>query len=176
MIALLVTAFGQGAEKCVTLADADPIEIFDCYDCEPASQRSFVKSTEAQPVHFTLANPDRATLVFTALDNCLFTSADVARCDFMIGNEEKMFFVEIKNSNASKRRQRRRQAIDQLDSTLTIMRNAIDLSNTELFAVVSLGTKIVHPVQTAERANKLILFKDKHNAARKPPANYHSIF
>jgi hypothetical protein len=164
MIPALAAAFGANAAACATPTDANRIEVFDCYDCAPAARRSYIRTALDQPIHFTLENPTQAPVVFTALDNCLFSSADVARCDFMLGNFQKLFFVEIKEVNAKHRSKSRNDAVEQLDSSLSAIKVAIDLQETELIAVMNIKAKKAHPLQTAKKVAMVVYFKDNHNA------------
>jgi hypothetical protein len=67
----LLDAFDYSLADCVTETNGTVIEVFDCYDCIPSAQRSYIKTEDRQPVHFTLSNPTSANLVFAALDNCI---------------------------------------------------------------------------------------------------------
>jgi hypothetical protein len=69
-----LNSFGDQVAKCLSETNDTVIQIFDCYDCEPAAQRSYLSLAEGQPVDFTLHNPDREPLVFAAIDNCILGS------------------------------------------------------------------------------------------------------
>ncbi len=78
--------FDRDISNCLTETNAEIIEIFDCYDCIPIEQRSYIRTSDNQPVHFALKNPKAEHLVFAALDNCIFQTTDFSRCDFVLGN------------------------------------------------------------------------------------------
>ncbi|SFE00981.1 hypothetical protein SAMN05518672_104129 [Chitinophaga sp. CF118] len=164
MIQDLRRVFGTETADCLTETNDTKIEIFDCYDCAAAQQKSYIKAREEQPVHFTLENPTAATLAFAALDNCLLRSDNESRCDFFIGNSRKLYFVEIKQVKSNQRSAARANAIKQLDSSISLLKDKIDLQNTSLIAVVCLKAKQVYPLQSAKRAADIVAFKETHNA------------
>jgi hypothetical protein len=118
MIQAIKAAFKNDLSHC--LIDSVLIEVYDRYGGVPEEQRCYIKSEENQPVHFTLNNPDRANLVFMAIDNCLLKSTDLSRCDFGIGNFKKLYFVEIKNVKTKQRNEAKTKAIKQLGSTSSV--------------------------------------------------------
>lgn len=158
----ITNAFDRDISNCLTETNSSLIEVFDCYDCIPAKQRSYIKTEESQVVHFVLNNPTSANLVFAALDNCIMQSHELSRCDFVLGNFEKLYFVEIKQGG--KRRQARSEAIQQLHSSISLFRNKINLTNTELIAVINLKAREVHPLQNATRKAERVAFKENYNA------------
>lgn len=164
MIQALIDAFENDISNCLIETNSILIEVFDCYDCTPDQQRSYIKLENNQPVHFTLNNSQGANLVFTALDNCILRSHELSRCDFILGNFDKLYFVEIKQINRGQRRQARTNAIQQLISSILLFRAKINLSNTELIAVICLKAKQVHPLQSATRAADMVAFKENYNA------------
>ena len=165
MIQILRNVFGV-TEKSVCLAETKSIciEVYDCYDCKATEQRSYIRTRQEEPVHFTLNNPDAKNLCFAALDNCLLNIQDPARCDFILGNTQKLYFVEIKNTIANQRRAARTSAINQLHSAIAYVKNKADITTTELIAVVCLKAKQVYPLQTATRSAEIVKFKETHNA------------
>ena len=165
MINILRKAFGVDKNStCLSDTNSTCIQIYDCYDCIPAAQRSYIKTREDEPVHFTLFNPKAVNLCFAALDNCLLNSKDPARCDFIIGNTQKLYFVEIKNTNTSQKRAARKSAINQLDSAIENVKNKTNLNDIILIAVTCFGGKQVFPLQNATRIAEIVRFKNRHNA------------
>ncbi len=57
MMDALKAAFGQHVSTCIQETNNDLIEVYDCYDCAPDRQRSYIKTAKTQPVHFVLRNP-----------------------------------------------------------------------------------------------------------------------
>jgi hypothetical protein len=162
MIQVLTGAFENDISNCLVETNNILIEVFDCYDC--VQQRCFIKTEEGQPVHFVLNNPLKEDLVFAALDNCIFQSHELSRCDFLLGNFKKLYFVEIKQTNRGQRRAARTNAIQQLHSSISLFREKLNLTNTELVAVICLKAKQVHPLQSATRTAEMVAFKENYNA------------
>ncbi len=103
MIQALIDAFDRDISHCLTETNSILIEVFDRYDGTPAERRSYIKTEEGQPIHFTLNNPLATNIIFAALDNCILQSREQSRCDFVLGNFEKLYFVEIKQVKKGQR-------------------------------------------------------------------------
>lgn len=165
MIQALRDVFGvDETSVCLFETNNVLIQVYDCYDCIPALQRSYIKSKEEKPVHFTLNNPSNINVCFAAVDNCLIDSAGLARCDFIIGNSKKLYFVEVKQVRTSKRRAARADAILQLRATIDFLKTRIDLNDTNLIAVICLKAKKAYPLQNATRSAEIVAFKEQLNA------------
>lgn len=166
MIQVLRDAFAvDETSVCLSETDSTTIQVYDCYDCIPDLRRCYIKSDEEEPVHFTLRNPLNRRLCFAAIDNCLVDSTGSLRCDFVIGNFKKLYFVEVKQVNTSKRRAARTDAILQLQATIEFLKNRMDLNNTVLIAVICLKAKKAYPLQNATRAAEMVAFKEQLNAS-----------
>lgn len=163
MIAELIGAFDWDIKACLAQTDNELIEIFDCYDGARGHQRCYIKIEDNEPVHFELKNPLRSNLTFAAIDNCILLAHQRSRCDFLIGNFQKLYFVEIKRVNRGQRRQARDQAIQQLYSSVLLFKTKLNLSDTEVIAVICLKAKQVHPLQSATRAADIVAFKEDLN-------------
>jgi hypothetical protein len=160
----LKAAFGQNVSTCIQETNNVLIEVYDCYDCEPDRQRSYIKTAKTHPVHFILQNPSQATLVFAAIDNCILPSSAVARCDFAIGNFQRLFLVEVKQVSMGQRSTARSAATHQLSSTLTLLRAHIPLHSTDLVAVICLKAAQAYPVQSARKVAERVRFKEEFSA------------
>lgn len=159
-----LTAFGGKIAGCITETNAPLINAFDCYNCDPSEQRSYISTNPAHPIHFTLHNLGHQPLVFVAIDNCILKASDSPRCDFVIGNFQKLFLVEVKWVNTGKRRAARNSAVCQLYETLSLLRNRIDLRQTALVAVVCLKASKSYPLQSARKGNERVRFLEEHGA------------
>jgi hypothetical protein len=164
MIGAILNTFGEDVANCVNETNSILIEVYDCYDCTPALQKSYIKSKVGEPVHFTLNNPLATNLFFAALDNCILKANQQSRCDFIIGNFQKLYFVEIKQVNPGHRQEARTQAIRQLHSSISLFKGKINLHNTKLIAVICLKAKQVYPLQSAKRVADAVAFKDSYGA------------
>jgi hypothetical protein len=164
MIQAFVNGFDNDILNCLIETNNILIEVYDCYDCIPAQQRSYIKTEINQPVHFTLNNPLATNLVFAALDNCILQPHDPSRCDFVIGNFQKLYFVEIKHVKTGQRATARTNAIQQLHASISLLRGMINLQNTHLIAVICLKAKQAYPLQNAKRIADIVAFKEDYNA------------
>lgn len=145
MIADFRNAFDKNIELCITETNSTLIEVYDCYDCIPPEQRTYIKTKVDEPIHFTLFNDQAENLLFAALDNCILKSNQQSRCDFIIGNFQKLYFIEIKQVKPRQRRSAKENAIRQLHASISFFREKLDLSNTKLIGVICLKAKqIIH--------------------------------
>jgi len=80
-----------------------------------------------------IVNSYKKNIIFLAIDQCVFDSKDKKRCDCALFEEKKFYFVEIKNVKKLKQRaSHRKNAINQLESTIKEFKKRIDF---EQFAV-----------------------------------------
>ncbi len=166
MIKALSEAFAanENSAACIQQTSETEIAIFDCYTCLPSLKRCYIKSKPEEPVHFTLYNPSKTTITFAAVDNCLLGPKHHSRCDFIIGDFNKLYFVEIKQVKTSRRREARLEAVKQLQNSIFLLRNTINLNTTQLVAVICLKAHQARPLQSATRGAAIVLFKEKYNA------------
>jgi hypothetical protein len=164
MIQAIINAFENDITNCLEKTNNILIEVYDCYDCVPGQQRSYIKTEENQPAHFKLDNPLLINLVFAALDNCILQPHQQSRCDFVIGNFQKLYFVEIKEVKLRQRQEARSDAIEQLHSSISLFKGRINLTNTKLIAVICLKAKQAYPLQSAKRVADIVAFKENYNA------------
>lgn len=150
--------------ECLCETNAPLIEVYDCDTCDAVEKRCYIRTDDHEPIHFTLHNPLNVNLSFAALDNCLFNSGGPQRCDFLIGNFQKLYFVEIKQVNTSRRHTARASAIEQLYITINFIRNSVNIDATTIIAIICLKAKKIYPVQTATRSAQVVAFKEQLNA------------
>jgi hypothetical protein len=173
MTKAITNAFAGDISGCLVETNDILIEVFDCYDCAPGQQGCFTKIKEGQPCHFELYNEGAENLVFAALDNCILQSHQQSRCDFVIGNFQKLYFVEIKWVKMRHKADARNNAIQQLGNSITLFRKSIKLDTTELVAVICFASKQILSIQTPKQARpgvsaagleKRVAFKENYGA------------
>lgn len=95
-------------------------------------------------------------------DKCLFTDV-TKKCDCILFNKNKFFFVEISEPGCSHRGKKRKHAVVQLGTTIEILKqNNIDISSYEATAIICFKnrvSKIPQPSQLLRRVE----FQNKHN-------------
>jgi hypothetical protein len=156
--------FGEEIAECLAETDEPIIRAYDCYECPQADQRSYLAINLDQSADFTLHNPERHKLLFAAIDNCILDSGQDARCDFVLGNFQKLFLVEIKRVNFKKRPAARQSAVRQLSATLALLRERLDLGDTDLVAVMNIKGREERPIQSARKVNEVVKFLEEHRA------------
>ena len=156
----LLAAFDRDISACIIETSEAIIEVYEGDDL-----RSYIKTEPEHPSHFKLNNHASQSLTFAALDNCILTSTDLSRCDFIIGNFNKLFLVEIKDVKTKQRSAAKDAAIEQLKSTIGLLKEKINLRETSLSAVICIvGKTEVHPMATAAKSAKRVEFKETHGA------------
>jgi hypothetical protein len=157
----LLTAFERDITACIIETSEEIIEVYEGEDL-----RSYIKTkNDIQDTHFQLNNLTSQSLTFVAIDSCILSSSDPSRCDFLIGNFEKLFFVEIKNRKKNQNRDAKLKAIKQLESSIEYLKTKIVLPKNNLIAVICLvKNKEVYPRITSSLSGKKVDFKNKYNA------------
>jgi hypothetical protein len=94
-------------------------------------------------------------------DGCLFFTSAHQKCDCVLFNTRKIFFVELSETGASNKSDKRKDAINQLGTTIEKFKeNQIDFSDLHSEAIICF--KSGHrPTHTAFNSQKAIFF-DKH--------------
>lgn len=157
MLSQIKNAFPQSElNHCIiALADSE-FKILDKDEQAPASIH-----TEGS---FQVLNPSQKEIHFLAIDKCIFFDSDnLKKCDAAVFDTNIFYFIEIKNIHKLARRsEARKNAKEQLLSTIKIFKERIDFSAYSLLAVYSLtdsNTK-PYPAKTASQLNTEIRFID----------------
>jgi hypothetical protein len=151
----------NGAEKdckspecqCDSKTPFESIAEREFYVYDPGSDDN--KSTEPCKIvfldkdHLTVVNGGNSPVIFVKTDKCLIPE-NVSKCDCVLFNQEKMFFVEIKKSNSAERGKQRNKAIKQLEATITWFReNGPDPDKFESFAFICFKSKTKRTTQSS---------------------------
>lgn len=156
----LLDAFDRDISDCIIETSELSIEIF-----EQESRRSFIRTKPEHPSHFKLINGNNKLITFAAFDNCILLATDPSRCDFILGNFNKLYLVEIKNVKTNQRSNAKKDAIEQLKSSIEFLKDKIDLIKTNLIAVICIvGKKEIHPKVTASRSARRVEFMETYGA------------
>lgn len=110
----------------------------------------------------TVHNETQKEIHVVKVDKCLLTDS-IQKCDCAIFDEANTYLVEIKTSNSGNRGNRRRAAINQLESTIQLLQShniQIDKHNTT--ALICFKTMVPKIIQ-ASRSSKQAEFKAKYN-------------
>lgn len=85
-------------------------------------------------------------------DKCLLTDKH-QKCDCIIFNRNKLFFVEI--SESRQKGNKRRNAVDQIESTISILRKSnINIERFEVAAIICFKNGKSRPTQASFNANR----------------------
>lgn len=90
--------------------------------------RAYVDTTAPSTWVATVENPSQRDVTFTAIDKCVILDGDVpgqGRCDAMLTTDDLLYLIELKNQNSKWRT----HAIEQLESTIQLLRTRHDLSS-----------------------------------------------
>jgi hypothetical protein len=104
---------------CLSIFNEAEFEIID-----PETSICIVKLGHSNDGQLWVSNPKMKQIHFLAIDKCMFFDVkdEPSRCDCALFDETRICFVEIKDSNESNRRKRRKKAIDQLSKTINLFR------------------------------------------------------
>jgi hypothetical protein len=105
---------------CLAITQLAEFEIID-----KQTSRCVLQEGHTENGNLWVKNKLQKEIFFLAIDKCLFFDKkdDPSRCDCALFDENRICFVEIKESNKSKRRDRRNKAIEQLAQTIHLFRN-----------------------------------------------------
>jgi hypothetical protein len=146
MVSLLKESFSQIEENmCLEIKNID-FEIYDskednrCYICEKDGD-------------FQVLNKDKLDIVFLAIDKCIFFDSDeFKKCDCVIFDAKTVCFIEIKDCKPKRRKGYKKQAQEQLKSTIKIFKDKIDIDK-KLEAYLCVGCSATRPSRPASSKN-----------------------
>ena len=95
-------------------------------------------------------NPKEKDLHFLSIDKAIINDNLSKKCDFAIFDESTICFAEIKTASSSKRGERRRDAYEQLKTTILHFQSIISFDNYQIEAWICFGTKNRYPKTTSK--------------------------
>jgi len=111
--------------------------------------------------HLTVNNHSNQEICLVKTDKCLFIQ-EIKKCDCILFSLTKIFFIEISNSSPASRSRKRKDAVDQLSSTIDkFIENNIDLSAYSSKAVICFVSGQTYPTQASSNT-KRAMFLDKY--------------
>jgi hypothetical protein len=108
-----------------------------------------------------ISNPNAKTVTLIKNDNCLSASIKgVRKCDCIITDNAKLYFVEIKSVKAKRRSDARKEAIEQLIMTIEYFRdNNISLDTNNTFAIICFKTPKKYPISAANNSAVALFYQ-----------------
>jgi hypothetical protein len=107
-------------------------------------------------------NPVNKELCLVKIDNCMVTSHKTQKCDCILYSHGKCCLVEIKTATNKTRKDRRREAIFQLGTTIDLLRgNGIEPSDYNTIAVICFKNNrpvIVNAASNSSKASFLLQY------------------
>ncbi|UPZ17660.1 hypothetical protein [Flavobacterium humidisoli] len=125
MIDQLREAFPQIEENCLTIINNKHTFVFE----DPKSKKGVLVDAK-EKYHFHIQNNTISSYNFIQNDDCLMKSVKGGQCDYVILNDNCVYFTEIKatDENLSVRR---KKGIKQLENTIKFYLKKIDSINLE---------------------------------------------
>lgn len=118
----------------------------------------FVSSKEAWHLH--IENKSNGEFYFIQNDDCVMKKFKGGQCDYVICNNENIFFTEVKVAKGNQANHRK-EAYSQIENTFKHYSNLIDFNPYALNAVVCFPTK--RRIVRASKSTKKKEFKVKYN-------------
>lgn len=141
-----------GTSKCATHTSYEYIEseqFFICDATELDNDQPVSVVAADKFYQLTVNNDSGAGIFLVKTDKCLFTD-EVSKCDCILFNDKKCFFVEIKTSSPGGRGNKRQKAVVQLATTIELIINSgIDLAPLELKAIICFKRNDIYPVRAS---------------------------
>ena len=116
--------------------------------------------------HFSVTLSSSKAVCFGAVDACLMKSSEQPKCDFILFDEARFYFADIKNVSKSNRKNARSDAYDQLESTIAHF-SKIDFSGFDKYAIVALVSGGKYPIFETKSQSKQKEFWDKYRTSLK---------
>lgn len=162
---LLKEKFGdckfQGVTECEGSFVVINEESFFIFDPPPALNEPVKKVADDQNFQLSVINNQKADVCLVKVDKCLIRDND-PKCDCILFDAKKLYFVEIKNSSPGTRKDKRNKAIKQLEATIGRLKdNAIDLKHYDAQAIICFQTNDRRPIQ-ATISDKQVAFLEKN--------------
>lgn len=134
-------------------------KVFFIYDEKNTEQPVRIVSSK-DPSHLTITNQNCKLICLIKTDNCLLDD-ETRKCDCILFDDTKLFFIEIKNVNTKGRQASKIEAVKQLGITIELLKEKIDFSPYLTAAVICL--KSFRPYITSASTNTArASFLEKH--------------
>lgn len=136
-------------------------KLFYIHDAENNQPVKIVLSGDYQ---LTVNNQLTAEICVVKTDKCLIKEVEgQKKCDCILFNNRRLYFVEIKSGRTGKRGERKRKAKEQLGATIDNLRsNGINLSNLELQAIICIKNHSRKIPQVTEQT-MMEKFREQYN-------------
>ncbi len=118
--------------------------------------------SEEDEYQICVVNENEFEVTFIKIDQCLIINNDHRKCDCALISNNQFFFIEIKNVKLKQRKLARKEAIQQLKSTIEIFKQNLDLSQFELYAIIGFKTNKPYIVQSSKNTQR-VMFKSDYD-------------
>lgn len=133
---------------------------FYIYDPPPEVNQPVRIVDETSDHQLKVSNPGASNICLVKTDKCLFD--DISKCDCLLFDSDKFYFVEIKSSSTGTRKDKRHKAVGQLESTIELLvSNGITLDGYDSAAVICFKNENERPIQ-ASRNSRRAEFLEKY--------------
>ncbi|MEA1917779.1 MAG: hypothetical protein U9N42_09705 [Campylobacterota bacterium] len=148
--------------NCFKIITEEHFEIYDCKteDASFTIGRCYIKESG----DFQVLNPNKQEISFLAVDKCIFFDEDdTKRCDAIVYNNDTICFIEIKDCKPKNRSSRKKDAKEQLRTTIKLFENKINIEkNREAYMCV--GTSQTRPSKLASGMDAVLEFEEDVNS------------
>ncbi|NOT52127.1 MAG: hypothetical protein HOP10_12715 [Chitinophagaceae bacterium] len=118
-----------------------------------------VKKREDHQLKVSNRNKEENEICVLKTDKCLFTQ-DHKKCDCILFNKYKCFFVEISETSNGRRNSKRNDAVEQLGYTINLLREYnIDLNGLETKAIICFKMGAIRPTQPSLNTKRALFLE-----------------
>jgi hypothetical protein len=133
---------------------------FYIYDPPPEINQPVRIVAATDDYQLTIQNPNNFEICLVKTDRCLFPN-DIAKCDCLLFNDEKFFFVEIKTSSTGGMKEKRNKAVKQLGATISILKNnEILLTDLDTKAIICFKKRELYPIRTSANSQRAVFLSE----------------
>ena len=130
------------------ICDEEEFFIFD-----PVGEYPSIIVTNYDEFHLTVKNNNKKNIVFVKTDCCLIK--EESKCDTVLFNDEKIYFVELKKVNSAGRNNARKDAVLQIESTIRKFKESnIEYKLLNSFAVICFKSTNIYPIRASANSKR----------------------
>lgn len=159
----LKTAFGDCKnihyKACANKTSYEEYNLEKLYVFDENNSKGPIQVVNKPPAQLTVLNSAKNIFCILKSDKCLFTN-EQKKCDCVVFNSEKIFFIEIKESSTGTRKSKRKKAVEQLAATIETLRDKnIDLSGHQKKAIICFKSDDSRPTKASANSQRAVFLE-----------------
>lgn len=159
----LETFLSEDKRNCLTSTQAEIFSIGEEYKSDGQKGKCYIIENAEEGI-LKVSNLSKKAIFLFAIDDCIFSSADLSRCDCAVFDDKRFYFIEIKDCSKNQRLYHRNKASSQLRSALEFCTQLFDFKNYQVNAVICFRFQKRYPATITTRQQDVVDFWDNFKA------------